>query len=368
MRVPRKRESLFLFTMALVLLGGFAIRAYGTTGTIPDPNSPSAWSSHDANELRWDLAESFTFSWESAELSAKVVNSTQSDAGESNVPVRTLTVSASVDWNPLKAGGLVIIDVNTPQVCELLDQGGDPVQYQNAQSDQYRCYRDRKWYWPWESQAVATEPLCCSVKVHVCADANQSMPTTISVLKGYLWAIYADAVICVAVPFDPNCGSIETEAAPDFTFTVDPTMPPVPEPIEYVRVLLPTGDTVCRPKRATGLYKYQTWVKSKTGQPVLTLRERIQSPGKAYAFGDYAMVRTELFDSQKRVSQIPVNEDVLSVLWNARGVLCSGETAQLQNISFDTIWHIVAVHPVEVKIPFVLRDIPVSGFHQMVNE
>jgi len=347
--------------MAMVLLGGFAIRACGATDPIADPNSPSAGSSQDANELRWDLAESFTFSWKSAELSAKVVNSTQNGEGESNVPVHMLTVSASVDWNPLQAGGLVIIDVNTPQVCELLDEGGNPVQYRNAQSDQFRCYQDRKWYWAWESQAVATEPLCCTVKVHVCADANQTMPSTISVLKGYIWAIYADAVICVEVPFDPNCGSIETEAAPDLTFAVDPTMPPAPEPIEYVSVALPTGDTVCRPKRATGLYKYQTWVKSKTGQPVLTLRERIRSPGKAHAFGDYAVVRTELFDSQKRVCQIPVNEGVLSVLWNARGVLCSGETAQPWNISYDTIWHIVAVHPVEVKIPFLLRAIPVPG-------
>jgi hypothetical protein len=89
-------------------------------------------------------------------------------------------------------------------------------------------------------------------------------------MKGYIWAIYADTVVYLDVPFDPNYGSFENEAVPGLRISVDPTMPPVPEPIEFVRVTLPTtGGTVCRPKMALGLYKYQTWVQSTTNQPVL---------------------------------------------------------------------------------------------------
>jgi len=193
----------------------------------------------DPNELRWDLAEAFEFNWTSAELSAKADNPAQDGQPDSDadVPVRTIAVSVSITWNPLKADGLVIVDIATPQICEVVDGEGEIVECQSAQSDLWRCYDDFGWGWDQDGRARIGYPLKpFPVKIRLTDDPEQGAPTSISSLQAYIYAVYAEDIIKVDVPFDPNAGWLDIEAVPDLTILVDPLTPPPPEPLEYVSI------------------------------------------------------------------------------------------------------------------------------------
>ncbi|MEN6429175.1 MAG: hypothetical protein ABFE13_27825 [Phycisphaerales bacterium] len=359
----KARERLCVAVLAVTVIA-CGVTWVGWASETPESHGGSKLTAlAEPNDLRWDLAEAFTFSWQTTELTAKITNSSAEVTSKSGTVERIISVSVDVGWN-LKAKGLVIIDVNAPQVYELLDEDGNVIEYENAQSDQYRRYEDYPYYWTQNGTAYrnATEPEQFRVKVRLSADASQPAPSVISVLKGYIWAVYADAVIEVDVPFDPNLGDFESESAPELTFTVDVTTPPVPEPLEYICVVPSEirGGGKYRPTRAVGLYRYATWVRSKTDRPVLGLNDGIRYPGSVYVFQDYAVIRTKLCDSTSG-DVMRVNSQIVEN-WFAttRGAYCWGQLEQDRS-AYDTICHIIVVHPVEVKIPFVLRDVPVPG-------
>jgi hypothetical protein len=196
-------------------------------------------------------------------------------------------------------------------------------------------------------------------------DPNGSLPSSISAVGGYIYALYADEIIKVDVPFDPNYGCQEAEAAPDLMICVDPTTPPVPEPIEYVSSSSSSSasgervaDSLRRPKKAIALYSYTTWVKSTTGSPVLAIHD-YSFPTTRVPFGDYAVIRTELSSSARKVSAILEMEGVLSDTFGNKGAMCCGKMEQFYGDNYDAIRHVIAVQPLEVKIPFVLTDIPI---------
>lgn len=363
MRTSPTRGCASLASVAVALFSCISVAAHVANDSVTDPNSHSVGASPDVNDLRWDLAKAFTFCWTSVELSAQMGRATPDGVGEANLPLCTLTVSGKVDWTPIETQGLVIIDVSAPQICELLDDYGNSIAYKNAQSDRKRDYQDRHWYWT-DTGAYLWTTDCDQFKLkgELCVDTYRSLPSTLSRVAGYIWAIYADAVVCVDVPFDPNYGSLESEVVPDLTFVVDPTMPPAPQPVEYARIPLPGtgGAMVCRAKRAMGVYQYGTWLKSKMGRPVFRISEGIRYPGHVYAYGDYAIVRTELYDSTEGVFTIPIDQGVVSSVWDTRGSYCWGQTKQIDDdVLFDTVRHVILVHPVEVKIPFVLKNVSV---------
>jgi hypothetical protein len=82
-------------------------------------------------------------------------------------------------------------------------------------------------------------------------------------------------------------------------------------------------------------------------------------PRSQYPLGDYAIVRTELFDSKNG------RADHFFIQWiwgdplGDTGANCNGQAEQLPRDTYDSIRHVIAVHPVEVKIPFVLKNIPI---------
>ena len=43
---------------------------------------------------------------------------------------------------------------------------------------------------------------------------------------------------------------------------------------------------------------------------------------------------------------------------------CEGQTEQIGGDTYDSIRHVIAVPPVEVRIPFVLKDIPIPKRQQ----
>jgi len=79
----------------------------------------------------------------------------------------------------------------------------------------------------------------------------------------------------------------------------------------------------------------------------------------ARALVEHIVVETQLYDSKhKRAVRFPTQQRALSDA--GRGASCNGWPRQDGN-AYDTIRHIIGVHPVEVKIPFILRDIPVPS-------
>lgn len=314
---------------------------------------PMGQIDEEPNDLRWDLAAAFEFSVDSIEVS---VNS---------AAVRAISVHISTGFNPLMADGLVIVDVNGPQLCEVVDGDGRAIECRSGQSDVVRRYHESGWYWDREGHAYTDILKPFPVKIQLTGGIEQHVPTSISLLQGYIYAIYADEILKVDVPFDPNQGWIDVEGAPGLSLLVDPRTPPAPEPVEYVSTLpnVPPGFSLdpprlvpMRPKAALGIYLYMTWVKSATGQRVLGLRDP-RYPSSTYAFGDYAVLRTQLYDSQKDRSGLLEQSVTGTVFDGLYGALCSGQLRQGDGNNYDRIRHLILIHPVEVKIPFVVRNI-----------
>jgi hypothetical protein len=180
---------------------------------------------------------------------------------------------------------------------------------------------------------------------------------------GYIYAIYADDVIKVDIPFDPNYGWHEAKAVPDLMLCVDLLTPPCPGPLQYVN-LSPGADSrrynLHRPKTPVPLYMYATWIKPKKGGAILGLFDPVMwYPRSLCPLGDYAIVRTELFDSKKKTADQFFTQGIMGDSSGNMGARCSGQKEQGSADTYDSIRHVIAVHPIEVKIPFVLKNIPI---------
>jgi len=317
-------------------------------------------SSDDVNDLNWDLANAFEFVWDSVGLSVEVSNPQGGVGADSSVPI--LTLSGRVDI--LDTSNFVTFDVNAVGIWEVLDEGGHAVEFQSTQMACDRAYQEYGWYWDEGRVYTPREWFPFTMRIQLSTDPNSSLPSSISAVGGYIYALYADEIINVDVPFDPNCGCVETEAAPDLLICVDPSTPPLPEPIEYVgsSPSASSGQRVTgnsgRPKNAIALYSYATWVKSKQGTRILGIRDP-RCPSSLFAYGDYAVVRTGLFSSERNVSVSLQTQWVLGHTSGSTGARCTGKMEQTYGDSYDTIRHVIAVRPVEVKIPFVVTNIPV---------
>jgi hypothetical protein len=71
---------------------------------------------------------------------------------------------------------------------------------------------------------------------------------------------------------------------------------------------------------------------------------------------DYVLIRTELVDANGVVT-IPFHQFAAPV---SDGCEYAGEMDE-NNRDYDTIRHVTAVDPVEVRVPFVLTDLPIPA-------
>jgi hypothetical protein len=312
--------------------------------------------SDDLADLRWDLAQAFTFDWESAQLWSKVTKGASLDT-----VACTLIVSVKVGFLDANLpAGLVTIDTASPTVCEVFEESGNPVSQQTSQPSSDRRYElDWDYY---EGRAYLLDELQpFDVTVPLAGDSGQPLPGSISLLKGYIYALYAEDAIEVDVPFDPNAGCVEPEAAPDLMVCVDPKMPPCPGPLTYTRVTVPgLQSPVTRLATPVPLYKYTTYVKSKTGSPIVSVHDPLYRRN-LLPVGDYAVVRTELIEPDRRYIHVIRVQSVRSDPHGRQGARCDGQIEASSWETYDTIRHVIAIHPIEVKIPFVLRNIPVPS-------
>jgi hypothetical protein len=177
-------------------------------------------------------------------------------------------------------------------------------------------------------------------------------------------------MIHVDIPFDPNANPVQAAADPNISVSVDPTMPPCPGPLLFVVVSskpLPGGggrqDVVMRPVTPVPLYIYRTWVRMKPNTPVLVMCDTwAECPRELFPLSEYIIVESALFDSK-----VNSQADLWPMQWarsdpsGDQGALCWAQLPQGERQNFDTIRHVIAVHPVELKIPFVLKDIPIPS-------
>jgi len=243
---------------------------------------------------------------------------------------------------------------------EILDEDGSVIECQTNSSSGVRQYREVRWVTEWEGthNFERLQPSRLSAEVKLAA--NQPMPSSISLLRVSMYALYAEGVIEVDIPFEVSGDAIE--AAPNLEILLLPDTPPRPGPIQYEPV--GPGDSRADPRRPTApisLYKYRTHVKSMAGKPVFGLWDRYPwNLGNGFTLGDYVVVGTQLVDSMKGIRYRFSDQGVISDPWGDHGAECWGKVEQTA-YDFDTIRHIIAVRPYEVKVSFVLSDILVPS-------
>ena len=117
--------------------------------------------------------------------------------------------------------GLVAIDVNSPQLTEVLDETGVPVPCQAASSAEHRQYQESGWDWE-PGQAFAPDKLTpFDVRIRLTGGSKQLLPSSLSHITGYVFALYADDIVEVEVPFDPSAECVCPEVTPGLVFCVD---------------------------------------------------------------------------------------------------------------------------------------------------
>jgi hypothetical protein len=321
-------------------------------------NASGDQPSVEPNDLRWDLAENFEFRWTTVDLSTKVIRGDVANSFERNLTISGRLVVLDVE-------GLVTIEWERPWTLSVSDAHGNAVPYEFEQWPAGRWYETNGWRLNSGSHASWSCPFALTLRFP--ENPDEPVPSSLGELVGYVYVLFADDVLFLDIPFDPDGGWHELEAAPDLELCIDPTTPPCPEPLDYLPIEMLPGTSIglefpFRPTTPVPLYSYTTYVRSKSGAKIMALRDRT-----AYYYrdscplGDYAILRTELYDSVGQTSVIVPTQDTKSGFSSISGAWCRGQVEQGRFDAYDTIRHVIVVDPVEVKIPFVLSDIPILG-------
>jgi hypothetical protein len=298
----------------------------------------------DPNEFRWDLAPGFEFDWDSVELSAKVP---KGGSGE----VTELALAISMKVKIVGEAGWVSIDVNRPVIHEALDGDGRAVECLPGESYPVRLYEMNGWRWDERGthSPGGDRQYNGTLLIRLPVDANHPVPSLLSQVTGCIHVLDGK-IIEIDVPFAARDGKwLDFAAAPDLLFRVDPSTTAPPGPIAPREEDLPIA-----------WYNYETGVKSQSGQSILPVWDDYRwYPRHLVPFGDYAMIRTELLDSQRDAA---ITFSWEYILTDHAGVArCYGMMPQ-NEYDYDMIRHVIVMGPADLKVPFVLTDVPIPGF------
>ncbi|MHC4511213.1 MAG: hypothetical protein ACYTAO_20075, partial [Planctomycetota bacterium] len=353
-----KRKDMSRFLLTVVILSVFvpAAGAIGSGGRQDaEGGGAGAGLSGDESELRWDLAEEFGFAWDTVTLSALLQNTAGNDEVDCNIAPHELTISVKLDI--YDTNDLVGMAVNHCRILELLHGDGKSVRRVSDPSDSIRQYVEVKYVQVVEEWHMVYKLQPSEMTIQLYLDPNDAVPSVLSEVKGYVYALYAEDVIEIDIPFEPVGQWIDV--APDLEIQVEATTPPPPGPIEYEG----TRPGPPRPTAPLALYDYTTLVRSKTGEFVRGLADQLE-PDEA--FEKCVVMETRLYDSGRGrtlifpTQQVRGCEEFIPGIGAFRGANCDGWTRQNNN-SYDMIRHVIAVRPREVKIPFTLASVPVPS-------
>ncbi len=186
-------------------------------------------------------------------------------------------------------------------------------------------------------------------------DPNQPVPAILSRVEGTICTLYAEDVIEGDIPFEVTGEWIDINE--NIQISVSATTPPAPGPIKWEVIPGMENDPYrqgTRPAEPIALWLYDTSVRSSAGSYVLTL-DMPWNPGRTVS--DYVLIKTGLV-STDGTFMIPFHQFASAA---SDGCDCLGQLEQGTE-DYDTIRHVLAVHPVEVRVPFVLTDVPIPAF------
>lgn len=209
----------------MTLLGWLAVQT-GTAGdSLGNTGAQLVVASGEPNDLRWDLAAGFEFSWDAVELSSKVL-------ANDTVSTGTHTLAIDVRIGILDTKRVVAVDVNRPEISEVYDGDGRIVEYLPDPVLQVRRYEQNGWYWDDMGARPPEHWYRGKLVFRLVSDPNHALPSSISRLIAYVHVTYGK-VVNVDVPFGTSTAEwLAFDATPDLLFRVDPSTPPRPGPIE----------------------------------------------------------------------------------------------------------------------------------------
>jgi len=325
-QAKRNGSCLRFIVVAVVCCAAAAVE--GVSEAPDDPDRISSISAEEPNDLRWDLTERLAVAWDSVELSVKLSKSLADEGAKSPAIKRTLTISGELQV--FDTNDLIGIDANCPVAFEVLGGDGDVLPLAAAPQAGGRRYQELDYYFPvwdpsretWLQRAKPCEFLLC-----LNLDPNQPAPSSLSLLRGYVYVLYAEDIIEVNVPFEASDEIIE--ATPDLEIVVS------------------------KAQFKCCAWEYTTWVRSKNGS-VQGLGDPLSSED---VVADYVILETQLV--RQGYVPSPVEQEITGNSFEV--VRCSGQFTR-GGARPETIRHIIAVSPWEAKVPFVFTDIPVPGF------
>jgi hypothetical protein len=340
MGTQSERTHRSLMTAILSFLGCIAVNARAPMPLLAGQND-------EPNDLRWDLAKRYQVTWESVELSSSLCNPAQSDGANSGMADRSLTISVRLgilDTNDVV--GLYVC----PVVWEALDGNGERIPYRLEMLPlRFEPLR-------WDARTANPRDWPARLTIQLCFAPDLTLPSSVSSLKGYLHLLYAQDVVNADVPFAVGDW---IEVLPDLEIRVTDNTPPPPGPLqlEYVSVS-DAGERPHKTARYTSplcVYVYYTVTRSKVGERVIGLG----MDWPLVPLFDYALIKTELVESQgKGVADVRFARPGF---YGGGGIVATGSWQQ-DFSNWDVIRHRIAVKPYEVKVPFVLENIPVPTY------
>jgi hypothetical protein len=179
----------------VVLLIGVAVCTPGVAGE----------HAEDPNRLGGDVTDRFAFVWDSVEVSSQVFSPSYAGVRDLYECARTLTVAGKI--HVLDANDLVGMQVSDPDVLQVVDGDGNDATWTPLPVRPIRQYQELKYVWATPRNPFATpEPVLqpYDVSVSFCVDPNQELPSSLSLFQWCAYAMYAEDVVEIDVPFEAS--------------------------------------------------------------------------------------------------------------------------------------------------------------------
>ncbi|MDY0357765.1 MAG: hypothetical protein RBR19_17925 [Sedimentisphaerales bacterium] len=307
------------------------------------PASAARRNAGHGGEAGWDVSERFAFVWDSVEVSAQLFSPTYAGHRDLDECQRKCTVIGKI--HVLDANDLVGMQVVDPDVLHVVDDVGKELAWSPLLLRPLRQYQKLDYSWAVTRDSplgARVEPVLqpYHVSVAFCIDRDQKLPSSLSLFEWCAFAVYAEAIIEVDVPFEASDDWLE--AAPGLQ-------------IRVTKAMVECCD-----------YTYWTEVKHPGG--IVRAFDDRTHPTEPIA--DYLVMRTLLLDAEGKPVEATEDDRVSPAIWSEHVYSTPLDTAKcggwlltfVTQAEIASIRHVIVVHPYEVRVPFAVHDLPLPGF------
>lgn len=236
------------------------------------------------------------------------------------------------------------MQVSDPNVLEVVNGDGSDVRWTPLPARPIRQYQDLEYAWgvpqpPAPRPQLVLQPY--DVSVFFCVDLSQDLSSSLSLFQWCAYAMYAEDVIEVDVPFAPSDDWLEV-------------MPGVE--IQVTKATVECCD-------------YTYWTKVRHAGGTVQAFDALLSPAEPIA--DYLVMETSLLGAEGQPISATEDDRVSPAIWSGHVDSTLWDTAKCGgslNVFFTqaeitAIRHVIVIHPYEVKVPFTLTDLPLPPGH-----